>query len=52
MREDGSSENNESEKSEPPCEDKWLQAVNYTQGLISAEWGGGMTGKLASEMLI
>ena len=52
MREDGSSESNESEKSEPPCENKSLQAVNYTQGLVSAGWGEGTTGKLASEMLI
>jgi len=47
MREDGSSESNESEKSEPPCENKSLQAVNYTQGLISAGWGGGDDKKIS-----
>lgn len=47
MREDGSSESNESEKSEPPCENKSLQAVNYTQGLISAGWGGGDDRKIS-----
>lgn len=39
MREDRSSESNESEKSEPPCENKSFQAVNYNQGLISAGQG-------------